>query len=236
MRGANEVRMAVRRFQVYGQRCSGTNALIKLIEKHFGALQFTEEFGFKHWLVPEDVRIPSDVIVLVIAREVGQWLRSLHKNPWHAHPELKAVDFSAFIRAEWRSIWDEDFWGMDAGHPLFGKPIAEEMCPRTRKPFPNALAMRTAKLANWLDLAQSAENSLIVSHDVLVNNASRLIDMFEEKSGCRRSRPFEPLTTYKGQGESSFKPKRYADMNEADSRFVASNTDPLIENLFLRVG
>lgn len=126
-----------RRFQVYGQRCSGTNALIKLLERNLDELQFTEDFGFKHWLVPEEVEIPDDVFVIVIARQVDQWLRSLHAKPWHAHPDLKEMDFGEFIRAEWRSVWDEEFWGIDKRHPKFGQPIEEELCPQTGSPFPN---------------------------------------------------------------------------------------------------
>ena len=137
-----------RRFQVYGQRCSGTNAVIKLLEQNFEELQFTEEYGFKHWLVSPEITIPDDVFVIVIARRVDHWLRSLYATPWHVHPDLKAMTFGQFIRAEWRTVWDQDFWGIDREHPKFGSPILEELCPESGGPFANAIAMRTAKLRN----------------------------------------------------------------------------------------
>ncbi|MEE4207817.1 MAG: hypothetical protein V2I43_00940 [Parvularcula sp.] len=88
-----------RRVQVYGPRCSGTNALIKLIETNFDDLTVTEEFGFKHWPVPEWITIPSYVLVVIITRAPDESLRSLHDNPWHAHPDIKELSFSQFIRA-----------------------------------------------------------------------------------------------------------------------------------------
>ena len=59
------------------------------------------------------------------------------------------MDFGEFIRAEWRSVWDEDFWGVDRANRKFGQPIEEELCPQTGSPFPKAIAMRTVKLCKW---------------------------------------------------------------------------------------
>ena len=61
-----------RRFQVYAQRCSGTNVLIKFLERNLEELEYTENFGFKHWLVRPDIEIPDDVFVIVIPRQVDQ--------------------------------------------------------------------------------------------------------------------------------------------------------------------
>ena len=54
-----------RRFQVYGQRCSGTKVLIKFLERNLEELEFTEDFGFKHWLVWPDIEIPDDDVFVI---------------------------------------------------------------------------------------------------------------------------------------------------------------------------
>lgn len=221
-----------RRFQVYGQRCSGTNALIKLLERNLEELEFTEDFGFKHWLVHEELQIPGDLFVVVIARPVEQWLRSLHAKPWHAHPELKQMDFGEFIRAEWRSVWDEDFWGIDKQHPKFGQPIEEELCPQTGSPFPNAIAMRTAKLRNWSDVASRATGHALVSHSELVTRPERLIERLAAAARLERRREFVPVTTYKGQDSKCFVPKRYSPVRPADAAFIRRYLDQAVESHF----
>ena len=220
------------KFQVYGQRCSGTNALIRLLERNLPDMRFTEEFGFKHWLVPADVRIPDDVFVVVIARPVDQWLRSLHANPWHAHPDLKAMPFADFIRAPWRSVWDEQFWGVDRSDPRFGKPIAEELDPQTGAPFANAIAMRTAKLANWIDTASRARGHLFVSHGELVSNPSAIVRRFANKASTRMAMPFVPVDSYKGQERKPFRPVRHEPLDAADAALVNAFTDHAIEAHF----
>lgn len=221
-----------RRFQVYGQRCSGTNAFIRLLERNLEKLEFTEEIGFKHWLVPRDVEIPDDVFVIVIARQVDQWLRSLHAKPWHAHPSLKSMEFGEFIRAEWRSVWDGDFWGIHKKDPKFGQPIEEELCPQTGMPFANAIAMRTAKLGNWIDVASRATGHLLVSHDELISRPKTLVDRIATASRARAKKRFVPVTSYKGENGQSFVPSEYPAVEGADAIHVEQFLDREIEAQF----
>ena len=220
------------RFQVYGQRCSGTNALIKLLERNLEDLEFTEEFGFKHWLVPPEVEIPEDVFVIVIARQVDQWLRSLHAKPWHAHADLKELEFGDFIRAEWRSVWDEDFWGIDRDHPKFLQPIEEEFCPQTGLPFPNVIAMRTAKLRNWLDVALQAQGHALVSHRELVSRPEEVISRLASASESKKRTEFVPVDTYKGQDSRQFVPTEYPPLRSEDAAFIRRYLNGAIESRF----
>ncbi|ANU08691.1 hypothetical protein [Paraurantiacibacter namhicola] len=217
--------MSIERFTVFGQRCSGTNALIKLVETNFPTLPFCEETGFKHWLVPENRPIPSDLLVIVIVREVESWLRSLHRNPWHVVPEMRDLEFSDFIRAEWRTVWDEDFWGIDASHPLYGKRIEEETCPVTGNPFANAVAMRTAKLRNWSALSRRSAAFLNVSQSELVAQPDEIVGRVAALSGHDMPTQFEPIGSYKGQGGQPFSPTRYEPLSHQDRKHVKSFLD-----------
>ena len=221
-----------RRFQVYGQRCSGTNALIKLLEQNLEELQFTEEYGFKHWLVSPEITIPDDVFVIVIARRVDHWLRSLYATPWHVHPDLKAMTFGQFIRAEWRTVWDQDFWGIDREHPKFGSPILEELCPESGGPFANAIAMRTAKLQNWIRAALRARGHLLVSHAELVADPAGLISRIGSASRTSIRDTFKPVTSYKGQGKKAFTASSYETLNAIDHLHVSRHLDADIEERF----
>lgn len=224
--------MAIERFTVFGQRCSGTNALIKLLETNLPTLPFCEKAGFKHWLVPDTRELPHDLLVIVIAREVGSWLRSLHRNPWHVVPEMRELEFSQFIRAEWRTVWDEDFWGIDRIHPLFGKQIAEETCLRTGKPFENAIAMRTAKLTNWLNLAERSAAFFSLSHQQLIGDPEDIVNRVGAICGHEPIKPFRAISTYKGAGSKPFTPKPSQPLSQGDRLHVERFWDRTIENEF----
>ena len=225
-------RHCFRRFQVYGQRCSGTNALIKLLEQNLEDLHFTEDYGFKHWLLPAQIEIPDDVFVIVIARRPDHWLRSLHATPWHAHPDLKAMDFSEFIRSEWRTVWDEDFWGMDSQHPNFGRPITQEMCPEARAPFCNPIAMRTAKLQNWVSTASRARGHLLINHAELVADPRGVLLRIACASQTRTRDAMKPVSSYKGHGKKPFRISTYQELSEEDLLHVSRHISPEIEEKF----
>ncbi|MEE4212016.1 MAG: hypothetical protein V2I43_22450 [Parvularcula sp.] len=222
----------IRRVQVYGQRCSGTNALIKLIETNFPELTFTEEYGFKHWLVPDWVQLPSDVLAIVIAREPGEWLRSLHNKPWHAHPDLKKLPFSEFIRAPWESLWDDDFWGVSPDCDIYNTPIVEERCPSTGKPFANPVAKRTAKLRNWVAVARQAGTYAFATHKTLVENPGAILDQIARSAGVERRADWTFLTSYKGAGEKPFVPTAYEPLSRADRDHVRQYLDESVERQF----
>lgn len=222
----------IKRVQVYGHRCSGTNALIKLIEANFPRLSFTEEFGFKHWLTPVSIAPPSDVLVVIIARSPGEWLRSLHSKPWHVRPELKKLSFSQFVRAPWETIWDEDFWGMTPESDLYLTPIFEERCPATGAPFDNAVVMRTAKLKNWIETSRRAGASLFISHRALTHDPVGVLEQIAEAARVRPGKEWTVLTSYKGAGENRFVPKVYAPLNAEDRAHVDLHLDPAIERQF----
>ena len=222
----------MRNFHVFGQRCSGTNALIKLIERNFGKPHFSEELGFKHWLVPPDIEVEPGAVVIVITRDAGSWLRSLHRRPWHAHPDLKAMGFAQFIRAPWRSVWDTDFWGVDETDPRLGRPIMEERCPRTGRPFSNALAMRTAKLRNWNALGCRSSFFIKVDHAEIAIDPRAVVDRIAEEAQVSRNDSFTPVDTYKGLPGKPFQPTAHAGLSADDWGFVLRHIDPEIEAIY----
>ncbi|MBZ6378355.1 hypothetical protein B5C34_13295 [Pacificimonas flava] len=222
----------LRRIQVYGQRCSGTNALIRTLEANFEQGTFTEQFGFKHWFVPHELLIPDDALVLVIARNPESWLRSLHRNPWHAHPDLKALSFADFIRSEWHSYWDGDFWGVGPAHPLRGREMMHERDPATGQRFRNPLALRTAKLRHWTKLAERAPNVCLVPFELFRDRPEEVVRQLSAIVPHRRPGAFVAVDSYKGHGKRPFRPKDPAPLDQTDRNFVFSQLDPGVESLF----
>lgn len=219
-------------FQVYGQRCSGTHAIIRLIEANFGPAAFTELYGFKHWFVPEQMLFPASVMVVVIARDPVEWIQSLHRNPWHAHQSLRGLAFGDFIRAPWHSVWDEEFWSVDRTHPIYGTEMMHERDPRTGRRFANAIAKRTAKLRHWADLHTRAHNLALVNAGLVRSSPARLVASLAEATGLRPAHPFVPIDTYKGHGIKRFIPPVYPDLSPVDQAHLRTWLDPDVEALF----
>lgn len=224
--------MTSAKIQVYGQRCSGTNALIALIEKNFGQGRFTEQFGFKHWFVPESVYFPNWVTIVVIARDVIQWAQSFYKNPWHAHPQLKALPFDQFIRHEWCSIWDTDFWDIDSSHPIFAKEMMHERCPITGDRFKNIIQMRTAKLKHWSMLDQRCDKLILCSHDEFQNNVTAILDKIGTVSGIKPLSRYTQIMGYKGDDHIAYQPASYPNLSVENLRHIDQFLDWKIEEKF----
>jgi hypothetical protein len=222
----------IREIQVYGQRCSGTNVLLKLLAANFGSGLVPQRHGFKHWLVPEQTLFPQDCLVVAVARDACDWLRSLHRQPWHLAPASKALGFSPFIRAEWHSVWDAEFDGIDAGHPLLGQEMLHERDPRTGGRFANPLAKRAAKLRNWSGLAGRANNLALLNHAALRDRPRDLVDAFAALLVRPPAHDYAPVETYKGNGFRRFTPTAYDPLSDEDAAFIDANLDKAAERRF----
>lgn len=100
-----EFDVPLRRFQVLGERSSGTNFVSSLIA---GNVKISEcnHLGWKH-AVPHSQFLARDLLVVVATRNPLDWLRSMHRKPWHSANHLRALEFSDFIRTEWETLTDD---------------------------------------------------------------------------------------------------------------------------------
>lgn len=87
----------VARFQVLGQRCSGTNFLSALIERNT-ALSPSEHLGWTHGF-PSSLFIPSDMLVVIVFRDPFDWIGSLFLRPWHFESSYLQKSFAQFVRS-----------------------------------------------------------------------------------------------------------------------------------------
>ncbi|EPX80392.1 hypothetical protein [Salipiger mucosus] len=135
----------ITRYQVFGERCSGTNFVKRLIGRNT-ALTPIEDLGWKHGF-PHMTAIPEDCLVVCVVRHAGDWARSVHAKPWHCPPAMQRLPFPEFIRAEWATVADRPRYFPQVAQ-LGGKrqPLQHDRHPITGRPFPNLFALRRAKL------------------------------------------------------------------------------------------
>ncbi len=137
------------RFQVFGERSSGTNFVKRLIGRN-SPLTPTEDLGWKHGF-PHMTAIPADVAVICTVRDARSWALSMHAKPWHCPPAMQALPFSDFIRAEWATVADRKrYFPQVVAIGGQGQPLQHDRHPVTGLPFDNLFALRRAKLESLL--------------------------------------------------------------------------------------
>ena len=220
---------AIRRFQVYGERCSGTNFLIKLMERNVTSAAFTEAFGFKHWFVPDDLTLPADTLGLVIAREPHEWLQSLHEKAWHHPPEIAALPFSDYIRHEWVCLWDDPWLEVGPDDPRWMTEMMHERHPATGERVADALAIRRLKAENFAGLgARSPAWAALRTEDLQRDPRGFLNALGRWGIACG---PYDAVTTYKGEGGEAYVPKMRPPLSAEDAAWVRDRLDPQAEGL-----
>ncbi|QQA41923.1 hypothetical protein [Pelagovum pacificum] len=139
------------RYQVLGERCSGTNFLDRLIAENLPVAP-AHAVRWKHGF-PDFIAAPADVVFVVIFREALGWISSLYSKPWHADPQLRRHGFSEFIRAKWRSsVDDHRHFRLWRGDSRVGQPLNADLHPLTGQPFNSVFELRAAKMAAHLSL------------------------------------------------------------------------------------
>lgn len=138
-----------RRYQVFGERSSGTNFVKRLIGRNT-ALSPIEALGWKHGFA-QMTAIPADTAIVACVRDARRWSLSMHAKPWHTPPAMQRMGYSDFIRAEWATQADRKRYFpqvQELGGE--GQPLQQDRDPITGLPFPNLFALRQAKLNGLL--------------------------------------------------------------------------------------
>ena len=208
------------RLQILGERCSGTNFVAELLRRNLG-LALTEEIGFKHWFVSEGRAVPADVLVIGVERDAADWVRSLHRQPWHAHPSLRALSVDEFARAEWHCVWDDARFGIGPDHRLWGTEMMHERDPATGERFADPLAMRHAKHGNWGRLIARAPHGAWLRYEEVRARPREAVERIARACAVPVREAFDPVTTYKGQAGRPFSPRRYAPLDRETLAHVA---------------
>jgi hypothetical protein len=171
-----------RRFQVFGERSSGTNFVKRLIGRNT-PLSPIEDLGWKHGF-PAMTAIPSDVAIVCAVRDARAWALSMHAKPWHCPPSLQALPFSAFLRAQWVTIADrkryfpqvEAFGGQ-------GQPLQPDRHPITGLPFDNLFAMRQAKMLGLLSFQQRGCTVVLCRMEAVQNDQRGFLSALHKSLG-----------------------------------------------------
>lgn len=233
-RPAVDLRQSIRYVQIFGERCSGTNYLARLVEKNFEHVEITKSFGGKHWFIKDheprgrpnrstdtqcvrSLAESDDTLFLVIFRDPLDWLRSLHAKPYHA-PEHWELPFSEFIRKPWRSYElervNESWPESERGHYFIEE--AE-----------NVVRLRSQKIQHLANLERVVPNVAFVRYEALLEDLGTLEQIADRFGIGLRNRPLVDEAFYfGGDGEQAFSgPRDYPPISRRNLRFIRRHLD-----------
>ncbi|MCI2398708.1 hypothetical protein [Aliiroseovarius subalbicans] len=219
------------RVQVFGERSSGTNFVKRLIGKNT-VLRPCEDYGWKHGF-PQMTGIGADTLIVACFRNVHDWLRSMHAKPWHCPPEMQALAFSDFIRAEWATVIDRPryFPGADRLN-MVGQPLQQDRDPATGLPFDNILQLRRAKAASLLTFRNRGCNLVLARLDAVQPDPAAFLAQLTRSFDLPAVDPVKPVVKRLG---AKFKyavdahPETPNTLSNEDLAFIQSQLDPDLE-------
>ncbi len=213
---------SIRYFQIFGERCSGTNYLQSLLEKNFPDCKISWKYGWKHfpcWYDTPWVRAfhfennpvyselvgHEEFLFIIIFRHPYDWLRSFYLQPHHVAKEHNLSSFSAFIRDRWRLDSHCYKYDLDPIH----------LCN-----LDNVIKLRTAKIQNMLKIKDKVFNVYYVNYETLRDKPYEVITEISRIFSLRRSKEFKNQKNYKGDKGRYYVPKNYAPISKKDLYYI----------------
>jgi hypothetical protein len=200
-------------FQIYGERCSGTNYLEALLRENFGSDKITWKYGWKHWYVSlDDPRFSEteEVIFILIARNFYDWARSFFYQPHHLASTFPT--YQSFLTNPITSTFKS---GQEQEHDA------------------NIFMLRKNKMLNWMALREKVKHFHFIRYEDLVKDPSKFIKtlmktynmpIIHQNSICQ-------IKTYKGLNKAAYEPKAYIPFSEEDLCIIKQHLDLQIESL-----
>jgi hypothetical protein len=217
------------RIQLYGERASGTNFLMALLQKNFPNIVITDEFGWKHFFPPENFQGSDNSLFIVIYRDPFDWIRSLYLQPNHVHHSLRKIGFSEFIRKEWYCIYTK-LAGINRSDESYGKEMMFERDPKTGERFENVLQLRSAKILAFEAIRRKVKYCKYIRYEVLNANPLKFLNEISAQFQIGLVPEFIPVNNYKGFSKKTFVPKKYFSISTSDLKFIKMNLICTLEN------
>jgi hypothetical protein len=121
----------LRRFTIFGERCSGTNFLEESILTNFES-ELTWDYGHKHFFGFTGYENSDDTLFICIVRHGHNWINSLRNKPHHLAKGM---------------LWDnESFLTNPVVSFQKGVMIQQDMNMYTREPYNNIYELRYTKI------------------------------------------------------------------------------------------
>ena len=217
----------LKKYTIYGERCSGTNYLENIINMNFD-VNITWEYGWKHFFgsLDDKLKKSDDTLFICIVRNLPDWINSFYRIPHHLPVHLKN-NINKFLNNEFYS--DPDSWCWKGYYKDNNKILSEDRNIYTGKRYKNIFELRHTKI-KWMleDLPNKVKNCIFIRYEDLVNDFEKTLLKIKNKGLNIKKNINFPLNTDKYmRSKNKFKKKK----NSISTKFILSNRNliPLYE-------
>jgi len=160
----------MKKVQIYGERCSGTNYLEQLLLLNFDVEFFevdNQRYGWKHFFGFNKFTESDDVLFIGIIRNLEDWINSLYRTPYHLPPGL-TKNVNVFLTETCYSIKND------------GTEIVRDRNMHTNEKYNNIFELRLVKNKFLIeDMQQLVKNYCLITYDELINNFAEIMNGFK---------------------------------------------------------
>lgn len=209
----------IKKYTIYGERCSGTNYLENIMNINFN-VKITWEYGWKHFFGHQDESLKNadDTLFICIVRNLPDWINSLYRTPHHIPEHLKR---------NIRKFLNEEIYSIDKNE----KEIMNDRNMYTGERYKNIYELRHTKM-KWMveELPKKVKNYIYIRYEDLINEFEKTLEEIKNKGLEVKKEIVFPINTdnYKNTKNTKFKKKQ----NEISTRYIMNNTKmiPLYED------
>ncbi len=223
------------RFQMFGERRSGTNFVRELVQTNFN-VQTTWRFGWKHG-IPHFPVLPKRCLFVVVVRDPFDWAVSLFNGAYEAHPVVKNRDFDAFLREEWvgqfrpaKSPWHKVGYDFDPSVGR-GEELQLDRHPIEGRRFKSIFEMRSVKYRSFLGLLERDVNVAIIRFEDALNKPQAVCKKISNTFGLKL-RGFSPVVGHVGPKGLRKGLNRVSELTDHQRAYIFAQLDNDLEHRF----
>lgn len=220
----------LKKYTIYGERCSGTNYLENIININFD-VKITWEYGWKHFFGFQDDKLKNsdDTLFICIVRNLPDWINSFYRDMHHLPLKYKN-NMSEEEKLD--EFLNKEFWSFDDKN-MKRDTTKEIMIDRniyTGERYKNIFELRHTKI-KWMleDLPNKVKNCIFIRYEDLINDFDKTLLKIKDKGFEVKKNINFPLNTnnYKNTKNLKFVQKK----NSISTELILSNPNliPLYE-------
>lgn len=218
----------IKKFTIYGERCSGTNYLQNLVNDNF-EIQLTWEYGWKHFFGFQDdmLKNSDDTLFLCIVRNPVDWINSFFRNPHHLplnykHGLTEIERLDEFLNKEFFSINDKE-----NNYRKWDKEKMEDRNIYTGERYKNIYELRHTKI-KWMleELPKKVKHYMFVKYEDLLNDFENILTQIKNKGLIIKSGINFPLNSDRYKDTNSKYEKK---MNTIPNTMIMNNSNLIRE-------
>jgi len=225
----------IKKFIIYGERCSGTNFLENAILENFN-IEISWEQGSKHFFCFNnyDKRNFDDTLYIGIVRNPVYWINSFSKELYHV-PEINRKNLHNFLFNEFYSVNEIEIPSKIQTILFNNKPqkvykhsiILEDLNYVTNKKYKNIFELRKLKNEYLMNIMPTkVKNYILINYEKLLNNYEETLEFIKNKFNLtQKYNSFKKIQKYKKSDTYNFVKQRRITLTPTTVDIIWQNLD-----------